>query len=120
MEALRNVLVIGRGGREHAIGWKLAGSPHVEQVYFAPGNAGTSQVGRNLDIDPGDFFKLAQFAKDHKTFTVVGPEEPIAHGIEEIFTNDKLPIFAPSASAARLESSKAWAVSFMTRHTVRI
>lgn len=118
METLRNILIVGKGGREHALGDKLAGSPHVEHVYFAPGNAGTARVGRNLDIDSNDYPRLVQFAADHNAFTVVGPEDPIVNGIYDCFAKDKLPIFAPSGEAAVLESSKAWAVEFMKRHDI--
>lgn len=117
-ENLNSILIVGNGGREHAIGWKLAGSRHVEKLYFAPGNAGTAQLGKNLDIDTRDLHGLVRFAKDNKAFTVVGPESPIVSGIEYIFTEAKLPIFAPSREAARLESSKAWAVGFMKRHSI--
>ncbi len=117
-ERLNTVLIVGNGGREHAIGAKLGDSPYVPKLYFAPGNVGTGQLGTNLDIGVEDFDKLAQFAKDHKAFTVVGPEKPIASGIEQVFSAEKLPIFAPSREAALLESSKDWAIRFMKRHSI--
>lgn len=110
------VLVIGKGGREHALVWKLAQSPRAERVFCAPGNAGTALDGANVAIDVNDFDRLIQFAKKEEIgLTVVGPEEPLARGIVDAFRKEKLRIFGPSAAAAQLESSKAFAKRLM-RH----
>src|SRR5262245_10879513 len=108
------VLVIGKGGREHALVWKLAQSPRVERVFCAPGNAGTGLDGVNVPIDPNDFDKLIAFAKKEQIgLTVVGPEEPLARGIVDAFQNEGLRIFGPTKAAARLESSKKFAKELM-------
>ena len=108
------VLVIGRGGREHALVWKLAQSPRVEQVFCAPGNAGTSTEGINVAIDENDFDALLRFAKKESIgLTVVGPEAPLAAGIVDVFQKERLRIFGPSKAAAQVESSKAFAKKLM-------
>jgi phosphoribosylamine--glycine ligase len=110
------VLVIGKGGREHALVWKLAQSPRVERVYCAPGNAGTALDGVNVPIEATDFDPLLRFAKKEEIgLTVVGPEEPLARGIVDVFRKEGLRIFGPSGDAARLEASKAFAKQLM-RH----
>jgi phosphoribosylamine---glycine ligase len=110
------VLVIGKGGREHALVWKLAQSPRVELVYCAPGNAGTGVDGVNIPIDVNEFDKLIRFAKKEQIgLTVVGPEEPLVNGIVNAFQKERLRIFGPSASAARIEGSKVFAKQLM-RH----
>src|SRR6266700_3212495 len=104
------VLVLGKGGREHALVWKLAQSPRVERVFCAPGNAGTSEDGVNLPLETDDFDKLVRFAKKEGVgLTVVGPEEPLSRGIVDHFQKAGLRIFGPSREAAQLESSKAFA-----------
>ena len=107
-----NVLIVGFGSREHAIGWKIAQSKHVEKIYFAPGNGGTSE---NIDIKHNDIDKLVAFAKKCKSklLTVVGPEEPLSLGIVDAFEKEGLRIFGPRKEAARLETSKAFAKEFM-------
>src|ERR1700738_3118627 len=101
------VLVLGKGGREHALVWKLAQSPRVEQVFCAPGNAGTAQDGVNIPIDVNDFDYLIRFAKKENIgLTVVGPEDPLAGGIVDAFQTQGLRIFGPSKAAAQIESSK--------------
>jgi phosphoribosylamine--glycine ligase len=110
------VLVIGKGGREHALVWKLAQSPRVEQVFCAPGNAGTALDGVNVPIDVNDFDYLIRFAKKENIgLTVVGPEDPLANGIVDAFQAQGLRIFGPSKAAAQLEASKVYAKKLM-RH----
>jgi phosphoribosylamine--glycine ligase len=107
-----NVLIVGSGSREHAIGWKIAQSKHVRKIFFAPGNGGTSE---NLDIKHNDIDKLLSFAKrqNNNLLTVVGPEEPLSLGIGDAFEKEGLRIFGPKKEPARLESSKAFAKEFM-------
>src|ERR1022692_1310906 len=101
------VLVIGRGGREHALCWKLKQSPKVTTVFCAPGNAGTAIDGQNVSIEPGDHHGLVQFAKREGVgLTVVGPEEPLCKGIVDLFQREGLRIFGPRKEAAELEGSK--------------
>ena len=105
------VLVVGNGGREHAMAWKLAQSPHVTQVFVAPGNAGTAQDERceNVDIAATDIARLIQFAKTEQIgLTVVGPEAPLTEGIVDAFSDEKLRVFGPSKAAAELEGSKVF------------
>jgi phosphoribosylamine--glycine ligase len=109
-----NVLVIGKGGREHALVWKLAQSPRAERVYCAPGNAGTAADGVNVAIETTDFDALIRFAKKENIgLTVVGPEEPLARGIVDHFQKAGLRIFGPTAAAAQIEASKAFAKQLM-------
>lgn len=108
------VLVIGKGGREHALVWKLAQSPRAERIYCAPGNAGTAQDGVNVSIDVNDFDSLIRFARrEGIDLTVVGPEEPLAKGIVDYFQKAGLRIFGPTREAAQLEASKAFAKQVM-------
>jgi phosphoribosylamine---glycine ligase len=113
------ILVIGKGGREHALVWKLAQSPRVERVFCAPGNAGTAQDGVNVDIEVNDaaqFEKIIRFVQKEKIgLTVVGPEDPLALGIVDSFQKEGLRIFGPSQEASRIESSKVFAKNLM-RH----
>jgi phosphoribosylamine--glycine ligase len=110
------VLVIGKGGREHALVWKLAQSPRVTQVFCAPGNAGTAFDGVNVPIDMNDFDYLIRFAKKESIgLTVVGPEEPLANGIVDAFQAQGLRIFGPTKAAAQIEASKAYSKKLM-RH----
>lgn len=106
------VLVIGSGGREHALGWKLSQSPHVKKVYFAPGNGGTSE---NVNIKQNDIEGLVAFAKKfgHDCLAVVGPEDSLSLGVADAFAKEGLRLFGPSKEAAMLESSKAFAKEFM-------
>ena len=110
-----NVLVVGSGGREHALTWKLSNSDKVEQVFTAPGNGGTSN---NVLISVDDIDDLVKFAQEKNCFTVVGPEAPLANGIVDKFHEKNLPIFGPSKNAAQLESSKIWAKEFMKRNSI--
>jgi phosphoribosylamine--glycine ligase len=116
-----NVLIIGSGGREHALAYKAAQSPRVETVFVAPGNAGTAtEVGlQNVAIDPLDFDALAQFASQNDVgLTIVGPEAPLVAGIVDDFNARGLPCFGPSALAAQLEGSKAFTKEFLARHKI--
>jgi phosphoribosylamine--glycine ligase len=112
---LVNVLVIGSGGREHALAWKLSQSPNVENVFCAPGNGGTKN---NVPIQVDDLDRLAEFAQQNNCFTVVGPEAPLAAGIVDKFTQRNLRIFGPTKAAAQLESSKIWAKTFMKKYGI--
>jgi phosphoribosylamine--glycine ligase len=110
------VLVIGKGGREHALVWKLAQSPRVTRVYCAPGNAGTLDEGVNVPIDVSDFDGLIRFARQEEIgLTVVGPEDPLSQGIVDAFHKAGLRVFGPPKEAAQLEASKAFAKQLM-RH----
>ena len=110
-----NVLVIGSGGREHAIGWKLGQSDKVDTVFFAPGNGGTPN---NVSIPVDNLDDIVKFASEKDCFTVVGPEAPLAMGIVDMFNEKGLKIFGPTKDAAQLESSKIWAKKFMKRNNI--
>jgi phosphoribosylamine---glycine ligase len=113
------VLIIGSGGREHALAWKLAQSPRVRKVYCAPGNAGTAQLGENVALRAEDIPALVRYAKHEAIgLTVVGPDDALASGIVDAFELEGLRIFGPRAGAARLESSKIFAKNFMQRHGI--
>ncbi|WP_297329608.1 phosphoribosylamine--glycine ligase [uncultured Bacteroides sp.] len=117
------VLLLGSGGREHALAWKMAQSPKIEKLYIAPGNAGTSEVGENVHIQATDFPTLKTFAlENHIDMIVVGPEDPLVQGIFESFKEDEttrhIAIIGPTAKGARLEGSKEFAKEFMQRHNI--
>jgi len=113
------VLVIGGGGREHALAWKLAQSPKVQHVYVAPGNGGTALDKRLSNVALSDPAALADFAQAQKIgMTVVGPEAPLSQGVVDLFRARGLRIFGPTQAAAQLESSKAFAKAFMQRHGI--
>lgn len=115
------VLVIGSGGREHALAWKLAQSPQVTTVFVAPGNAGTALEDNisNVDIAVSDFAALANFATDNDVaLTVIGPEQPLVDGIVDYFSERGLRCFGPSAGAAQLEGSKSFTKDFLARHNI--
>lgn len=117
----KRLLVIGSGGREHALVWKLAQSPQVEKIFVAPGNPGTASIDKavNVDIKVMDFGKLEHLAyKEAIDLTIVGPDDPLGDGIVDSFQAKGLKIWGPSQSAARLESSKAFSKDFMTRHNI--
>ena len=117
------VLLLGSGGREHALAWKIAQSPKIEKLYIAPGNAGTSAVGENVAIKATDFPALKAFALEHKIdMIVVGPEDPLVQGIFDFFKEDAatrhIAVIGPSAKGAQLEGSKEFAKEFMLRHHI--
>jgi len=112
---LTNVLVIGSGGREHALGWKISQSKKVGKVFYAPGNGGTVN---NVSIQVDDIENLAKFASEKNCLTVVGPEVSLSIGIVDEFTKKDLRIFGPTKKAAQLESSKVWAKNFMKKHGI--
>jgi phosphoribosylamine--glycine ligase len=114
-----NILVIGGGGREHALAWKLAASPRVQMVYLAPGNGGSAMDGRLQNLPITDIHALADWALVNKIgLTVVGPEAPLAAGVVDLFRSKGLRIFGPTQAAAQLESSKAFSKAFMQRHGI--
>lgn len=117
------ILLLGSGGREHALAWKIAQSPKVSQLFIAPGNAGTMQVGKNVDIKADDFDGIAQFVLDYEIdMVVVGPEDPLVKGIYDYFQHHDLlkdiPVIGPSKAGAVLEGSKDFAKGFMQRHNI--
>lgn len=113
------VLIIGSGGREHALAWKIKQSKQVKKIYLAPGNAGTTTLGENIEIKVNDLFGLLKFAKKERIdLTVVGPEEPLVLGIVDLFKKNNLTIFGPTKKAARLEGSKIFAKRFMKRFKI--
>jgi phosphoribosylamine--glycine ligase len=118
-----NILLIGSGGREHAIAWKLAQSPLLNKLYIAPGNAGTSEVGTNVEISGNDFESIKKFVLEQAVdMVVVGPEEPLVRGIHDFFLNDealkRIPVIGPQKAGAELEGSKDFAKQFMIRHKI--
>ena len=114
------ILVIGGGGREHALAWKLSQSPKATKVFVAPGNAGTALAGGKLqNVDITDVVALREWAQaEGIALTVVGPEAPLAAGVVDEFRNHGLKIFGPTKAAAQLESSKAFSKAFMRRHGI--
>lgn len=117
------ILLLGSGGREHALAWKIAQSPKCSKLYIAPGNAGTNNVGENVPIDVNDFESLKDFAaKNDVHMLVVGPEVPLVGGIADDFNSDPrtkdIPVIGPSKAGAELEGSKDFAKSFMKRHNI--
>lgn len=114
------VLIIGSGGREHALAWKTAQDPRVEKVYVAPGNAGTGQESKceNIAISATALKQLADFAEQNVDLTIVGPEAPLVAGIVDLFRERGLAIFGPTAAAAQLEGSKSFAKDFLARHLI--
>ncbi|MBS3803493.1 MAG: phosphoribosylamine--glycine ligase [Oleiphilaceae bacterium] len=116
-----NILIIGNGGREHALAWKVAQSPRAERVFVAPGNAGTALEPdlENVPLDATDLNGLADFAASNQVgLTIVGPEAPLVAGIVDLFQNRNLAVFGPSRGAAQLEGSKAFSKDFLARHQI--
>lgn len=117
------VLIVGSGGREHALGWKVAQSKSVKRVFFAPGNAGTASIGYNVPIQPMDFEEIKTFAIEAQIdMVIVGPENPLVEGLYDFFKNDEhlkhIRVFGPSKKASQLEGSKEFAKQFMHRHNI--
>ena len=117
------VLLLGSGGREHALAWKIAQSPKVEKLYIAPGNAGTGEAGENVNLKATDFPALKTFALEKGIdMIVVGPEDPLVQGIFDSFKEDPatrhIDIIGPTAKGATLEGSKEFAKGFMMRHNI--
>jgi phosphoribosylamine--glycine ligase len=113
------VLVIGSGGREHALAWKIKESPLLKELYCAPGNAGTEQIATNVNLDPTNIIELSRFASEKEIdFTVVGPELPLTLGIVDEFESKGLKIFGPTRKASEIEGSKVFAKEFMKRHKI--
>ncbi len=117
------ILLLGSGGREHALAWKIAQSPKVEKLFIAPGNAGTAETGENVNIKADDFDALKNFCVENKVdMVVVGPEDPLVKGIYDDFKNDErtkdIPVIGPSKKGAVLEGSKDFAKGFMQRHNI--
>ena len=118
-----NILLLGSGGREHALAWKIAQSTKVGKLFIAPGNPGTAAVGQNVDINANDFDALKRFALDNDVqMVVVGPEDPLVNGIYDDFKNDArtthIPVIGPSRKGATIEGSKDFAKAFMARHAI--
>src|SRR2546421_7024437 len=113
------ILVIGGGGREHALVWKLSQSRHAERIYAAPGNAGIARLAECINLRPTDYDGLANFAANEKIgLTVVGPEAPLIGGIVDRFEARGLPIFGPATDPARIEGSKSFAQELMGRYGI--
>lgn len=117
------LLLLGSGGREHALAWKIAQSPKVNHLFIAPGNAGTAQAGENVALSPDDFAAVAHFVKENQVdMVVVGPENPLVNGIYDYFKADaelkSIPVIGPSKAGAELEGSKDFAKGFMKRHNI--
>lgn len=110
-----NALIVGSGGREHALGWKISKSKKVKKIYYADGNGGTCE---NIPILPTEIEKLAEFARHNKCFTIVGPEIPLSLGIVDSFSSKELPIFGPSKNASLLETSKKHSKNFMKSNSI--
>ena len=117
------LLLLGSGGREHALAWKIAQSPRIDKLFIAPGNAGTAQVGENVAIKADDFDAVADFVVNHEVdMVVVGPEDPLVKGIYDYFKQradvKHVPVIGPSKAGAVLEGSKDFAKGFMKRHNI--
>ncbi|MFW5703738.1 MAG: phosphoribosylamine--glycine ligase [Patescibacteria group bacterium] len=116
---MAKVLIIGSGGREHALGWKLIQSQQVSSLYFAPGNGGTARLGTNIEVAVDNIRALADFAeREQIDLTVVGPEVPLEAGIVDLFEERSLKIFGPRRQAALLETSKAWTADFLEKYNI--
>ncbi len=116
---MKNILIIGSGGREHALVWKLKQSSKVDRLFIAPGNAGTAKIGENINIKVNDFPALIKFAKKEKIeLTIVGPDDPLALGIVDAFQNQGLRIWGPTKAAAQIEASKAFSKKLMKKNRI--
>ncbi len=113
------ILIIGSGGREHAIAWKVAQSPHCSELFIAPGNAGTSTLGKNVPVNAENVPALVSFAIENAIdLIIVGPESALAAGVVDALQAAGLRVFGPTRAAAQIESSKAFAKAFMKRHGI--
>jgi phosphoribosylamine---glycine ligase len=113
------ILVVGTGGREHALVWKLGRSADAERIFCAPGNAGTAEIAENISISAGDLTALVRFAKENRIdLTVIGPDDPLAAGIVDLFIAERLRAFGPTKSAARIEASKIFAKELMREQKI--
>ena len=117
------ILILGSGGREHALAWKISQSPLCEKLFIAPGNAGTAQCGTNLEISLSDFKSIKQSCLDNSIeMVIVGPEEPLVNGITDFLISNpglkKIDVIGPGKNCAQLEGSKAFAKEFMMRHNI--
>src|SRR6185436_16886825 len=116
---MMNVLIIGAGGREHAIAWKVKQSPRLTKLYVAPGNAGTAAYGENVAMNVSDHGTVIRFCKEAQIdLVIVGPEIPLAAGIADSLSESGIRCFGPKQAAARIEASKVFAKDFMTRHQI--
>ena len=118
-----NILLLGSGGREHAMAWKIAQSPKTDKLFVAPGNAGTMQAGQNVAIPVNDFPAIKEFVlQNNIQMVVVGPEDPLVRGVYDFFKQDSqlktIPVIGPSKEGAQLEGSKDFAKAFMMRHSI--
>ena len=118
-----NVLILGSGGREHALAWKVSQSSSCNKLFIAPGNAGTSEVGQNIEINVTDFKKIKKFVvQEDVEMVIVGPEDPLVLGIFDFFQNDPeinhISVIGPSKQGALLEGSKDFAKEFMTKNNI--
>ena len=117
------ILLLGSGGREHALAWKMLQSSKCEKLFVAPGNAGTATIANNVALNPNDFPSVKQFVLENNvTMVVVGPEDPLVNGIYDFFKNDKelqnIPVIGPSKLGAQLEGSKEFAKEFLVKHNI--
>ena len=118
---MRNILIIGSGGREHAIAWKLNNDDSNNMIYCLPGNGGTAQFAKNIDIDVDNFELILEFVKGNNIdLIIVGPEGPLDKGIVDFFKNKDIKIFGPDKFSSQLESSKLFARDFMAKNNIRI
>jgi phosphoribosylamine--glycine ligase len=116
---MMNVLLIGSGGREHALAWKITQSPRLTKLYIAPGNAGTLTCGENVSVDIDDHADMVRFCKEKQVDLVfVGPETPLATGIADSLSAQRINCFGPTRAAAQIEASKVFAKNFMARHNI--
>ena len=114
-----NVLIIGSGGREHAMAWKVAQSPRLTKLYIAPGNPGTAECGENVLLEVTNHADIVRFCKEKQIdLVMVGPETPLADGLMDSLSVEQIHCFGPSQAAAQIEASKVFAKDFMTRHHI--
>ena len=114
-----NILILGSGGREHALGWKLDKSPLTDKIYFGPGNAGTAEIGHNLDLSPLNFTEVHNAVREYKIdYILVGPEAPLVNGITDFFRDKEVKVIGPDKAAAQLEGSKSFANAFMEKYGI--